>query len=220
MSCPFITEPKGECWVAGWLPRLLCNLVFPQDSLPSVESLVMSGDQMATLHVAICHHRGKWILSSRNELYQLWESWPLLWFGKNGSVTHRTPAPPPLKCPPLPEAQILAHVRWMTWSYFQAFRCGGINFGAEGWSILNIFMWRVDVISYVLPMMVAESDREVFYLQPKSLHTLLSHQWIDTCLPSLSTRAFALRKGIGTSLISFKLFVIGVSAYICHCDCL
>lgn len=66
----------------GWL----ASLVIPEDSFPPAESWVVTGDQM-TPPVAIYHNREKWVLSSRNKLYQLWEKWLFLWLDKDGGVT-------------------------------------------------------------------------------------------------------------------------------------
>lgn len=65
-------------------------------------------------------------------------------------------------------------------------------------------------ISYALPMTTAECNGEAFLLQFRSLHTIcLAGQHVDTCPASLSTGAFVAGKGIKTSSLSFKLFMMG-----------
>lgn len=65
-------------------------------------------------------------------------------------------------------------------------------------------------ISYALSMTTAECNGEAFILQFRSLHTIcLAGQHGDTLSASLSTGDFVPGKGIKTSLLFFKLFMMG-----------
>lgn len=108
-------------WLASQAPGIL---VIPQDSFPSAESWVVTGDQM-TPPVAIYHNREKWVLSSRDKLYQLRESWSLRWLDKDGV----SPFPP---SPLLTAFCSRGSEPCSGWIDVLAFRCTGLAFGIEG----------------------------------------------------------------------------------------
>lgn len=79
---------------------------------------------------------------------------------------------------------------------------------AEGWNILNTFMQWINVLA----RLCALSDHWRIQwrdISPLTAHYLLTSQWADTCLPSLSTGTFVPGKGTETSSLSVKIFVMG-----------
>lgn len=177
--------------MAGWLP-----LWFLRTHSPSAESWVVTGDQM-TPPVAIYHNREKWVLSSRNKLYQLWESWPLLWLDKDGGVT------PTANSLVFQGLRTLLRLDWCLGLTSGPSEALGLPLGQKYLECLCVeLIYR---ISDGLPVTTAECNGEVFLFQCRSLHTIcLAGQHVDTFPASLSTGAFVPGKGIKTSSLSFK----------------
>lgn len=139
-------------------------LWFLRTHSPSLESWAVTGDQMTPL-VAIYHNREKWALSSRNKLYQFWESWPLLQLDKDGGVTplltvfySRGPEP----CSGWIEVLALPLGLQMHWACLWDRRLTYLEY---------LCVEMIYRISDGLPMTTAESNGEVFLLQCRSLHS-------------------------------------------------
>lgn len=179
------TECDSVKWLAGF-PGSWETLWVLRIHSPAAESSVLTDDQMAPQHVAIYHNREKWVLSSRNELYQLWESWPLLWLDKDGGVT------PTAKCLLVQGLRTLLRLdRWL----------GPTSRPSDALSLplgqkVEIFRMFLCVeliywISYALPTTAAVFNGEVFLLRSSSLHALcLAGQKADASLTSFCTGAF------------------------------